>query len=102
MKNLVNTALNVSNKQKRVLSESPTKGTSSKDKPINDQIFDLIANVGPNLMTRKNDRIVDVLHEFHDYLDELRSKYEAGKLSEKELAKAVFSVEPKLHEVRTV
>lgn len=92
MNNFVNIALNILNKPMRLLSES------SKSKPINDQIFDLIANVGPDLMTRKNDRVVDVLHEMHDYLDELRSKYEAGKLSEKELTKAIFSVEPKLHE----
>ena len=97
MRKHVNIALSIigvePNNRTRVLSES-----SRKDKPINDQIFDLIANMGPDLKTSKGDRIIDVLHEFHDQLDELRSKYEAGKLSEKELAKAVFSVEPKLHE----
>jgi len=92
--NIALSILNVPNSKSRtVLLESPKKG-----KPINDQIFDLISNVGPDLMTKKGDRIIDVLHEFHDALDELRSKYEAGKLSEKELAKSVFSVEPKLHE----
>lgn len=93
MKKLINVALGILDKPIG-LSES-----IGKQKPINDQIFELISHIGSEQKTDQGDRIIDVLHEFHDMLDELRSKYDAGKLSAKELATAVFSIEPKLHKL---
>jgi len=95
MKSIVDTALTIleiPSKRKLILSESPKK------KSINDHLFDLIENLDSELMTKKHDKIIDVIHELHDTIDELRVAYKSGKLSGKELAAAVFSTEPKLHE----
>ena len=95
MKSIVDIALNIldiPSKRKRILSESPKK------KSINDHLFDLIEDLDPDLVTKKRDKIIDVIHELHDTIDELSVAYKNGKLSGKELAAAVFSTEPKLHE----
>ena len=95
MKSIVDIALNIldiPSKRKQILSESPKK------KSINDHLFDLIEDLDPDLVTKKHDKIIDVIHELHDTIDELSVAYKNGKLSGKELAKAVFSTEPKLHE----
>jgi hypothetical protein len=78
------------------VNEATKQAEKSKKKPINDQIFDLISHIGEEMKTSLGDRIVDVLHEFHDQLDELRSQYEKGDLDAKGIADAVFSIEPKL------